>query len=68
MNTDTYKWNSNWATVLQILIDDNQLRSSKEDKDLMKDWEEELREIRYQCRLMKSTGISMVANVPEVKS
>ena len=52
MNTDTYKWNSNWGTVLQILIDDNQLRSSKEDKDLMKDWEEELREIRYQCRIM----------------
>ena len=52
MNTDTYKWNSNWGTVLQILIDDNQLRSSKEDKDLMRDWEEELREIRYQCRVL----------------
>ena len=55
MNTDSYKWNSNWATVLQILIDDNQLRNSKEDKNLIKDWQEELKELRCE-RFPNSQG------------
>lgn len=50
MNTDVYKWKVNWATVLQILIDDNQLRQGKEDKMKMEEWKEELKEIRQNLK------------------
>ncbi len=47
MNSEDYKWGINWATVLQHLIEDNQVRRSSEaDLRTMLEWEKELEKTR----------------------
>ncbi len=47
MNSEEYKWGVNWATVLQHLIEDNQMRrSSKSDRQTMDNWQKELHQTR----------------------
>ena len=46
MNSEEYKWGVNWATVLQHLIEDNQMRRGLEgDHDILRAWEAELDEL-----------------------
>ena len=46
MNTDDYKWGVNWSSMLQNLLEDNQDRTTEEDKKILKQWERELDDVR----------------------
>ena len=46
MNTDDYKWGVNWSSMLQNLLEDNQDRTTEEDKKILKQWERELEDVR----------------------
>lgn len=54
MNLEQYKWGMNWATVLQILIDENQDRSSADDRKIIQDWQAELEDIRQELKCLSN--------------
>lgn len=46
MNDSEYKWRVNWANILQNLLEDNQDRKSEDDRVTLREWQDELDELR----------------------